>query len=39
LLNNLRLDIASEYHQTLGFVPQASAIYKFGKHKKADEPK
>jgi hypothetical protein len=38
-LGNLQLDIASEYHQTLGFVPQASAVYKLAKRKKKDETK
>ena len=38
-LNNLVLDIASEYHQTLGFVPQLSLKYSINKKKKsADAP-
>jgi len=36
-LNNLVLDIASEYHQTLGFVPQFSIKYAINK-KKANVP-
>ena len=33
-LNNLAIDIASEYHQTLGFVPQFSLKYSINKKKK-----
>ena len=33
-LNNLVIDIASEYHQTLGFVPQFSLKYSINKKKK-----
>lgn len=36
-LDNLVIDVASEYHQTLGFVPQVSLKYAISK-KKADAP-